>query len=663
MGLVETTTYRVETEMRAKDEASRAFEAISKSAEIATKAVEKMKHGLGLLGVGLGFHEAKKSLIDFNAGLEDSQVVMSGMLTMFTGAPLAKAWDRAGESVATFNRMAAKSSLTTKDLVNMASLIERPLLQSGVAMNDIEKITFGAANAAKAFGIGAEVAAMDIQQALSGGVHIKDRFAMSLLAQKGIDYTPQKFNALDTAHKVDILQKASQSSAILQMAKKQGEDTFHGVISTLEDNMGLLMGRMGTGIFKDITREVASWNDWMDKNSIQIDHIARTVNDSLVTGFRYVKSVFQFMYDHADAIIEIGKVWGVAKLGGSLGGGLGMGGGNLSAITASMSPLGASIGNSVRAAILSIGMRFPGMIGPMNAMGNVGAMMGRLGGAAGALGPAGVLGIGFAAHELGEYLGVHRALTAAIDPARYKLEALKASMDVFDDAIKRTTASMEAEKGGLGTTSAKNALGAVDFYKQQLNVLSDIQAGRYSGSSSAIPGIRTANQRVLMRSAGFDEDEMAKLGSFGSRAAAIVGLQRRITGVGSRTYLASHETDKGLEAAMKLMTPAQRASIDANKATQLVMEKFMQIFAGSNYGMSGLNAALMSPVEIKKMLLADALDPFKGANVNQNITNHINVEVSAKDPDRWLMEVDEKVARKIRAPSQPRGSVVTRGGL
>jgi hypothetical protein len=563
--------------------------------------------------------------------------------------------------------MAAKSSLTTKDLVNMASLIERPLLQAGVKMNDIEKMTFGAANAAKAFGIGAEVAAMDIQQALSAGVHIKDRFAMSVLAQKGIDYTPEKFNKLTTEKKTEVFQRAFQSQAILDMAKKQGEDTFHGVMSTLDDNFSLLMGKIGQPVFKALTTEVAGWNTWMEKNSLTIDKIASTVSSSLVTGFRYVKSVAQFLYDHADTLMMIGKVWAVGKLGGMLGGGLGIGGGNLGAITGTLTPMGAMIKEAVRSSMMAMS-GFMGR-GASGALGTLGLGFSQMGGVLGALGPGGVLGIGYVAHQLGEYLGVHKALTQAIDPTRAKLIELEKSMEVFDDAVKRASKDLDNEKGALGSQSMKNAIGSVDYMKTQINVLRDVSYGRYKGAAEdrtyGLMGGHTGNIRAALASAGYTEDEMRQKGLFtrSGRLAEEMRLQARTQTTGAFSYLASHQTDIGIEAAMKMMTASERASIDTKKATQLVMEKFMQLFTSSGYGMTGLNAALMSPAEIKKMLLKESLDPFGGANINQNITNHINVEMTAKDPDRWLQELDDKVARKIKAPTQARGSIITRGGL
>ena len=659
MGLVSTTTYRVETEMRAKDEMSAAFTAISRSADVAQKAIDQVKRGAALLGVGIGFQQAKKHLIDFNAGLEDSQVVMAGMLTMFTGAKLEKSWDRAGQSVATFNAMAAKSALTTKDLVNMASLIERPLLQAGVGMNQIEKVTFGAANASKAFGIGAEVAAMDIQQALGAGVHIRDRFMISLLAQKGIDYTPTKFNALTTAKRVEVITKATQSDAILAMAKKQGEDTFHGVTSTLEDNLSLLAGRAGLPLFKEITHEVQRWNAWLEKNADSVERMSKAIGSGLVSGFKQLKEYADVIASHADTLMAIGKVWAAVKLGGIIGGGLGMGGGNLAAISQAFAPMGTSIGNSIRAMFLSTGIRFPGLIGPMSA---VASGLSKFGGVLGALGPGGVLGIGFAAHELGEYLGVHRALTAVIDPTRVKLEHLTKSMENFDESVKRAAASVANEKGAKGSQSSINAIGAVEQMKQNRHMLEHMLAGA-TGSTDWQRRLNLISGRKNLDSTDYTSDEKNKFTTPSAVQAEIDRLRDKIANVSINQITANRETDWGITEAMKLMSASEKASIDLKVGQQLINSEFMQLFSSSGYRMTGLNEALMSPVEIKKKLLSGATDPFKGASINQNITNHIQVEVSAKDPDRWLRELDEKVQRKIKAPSQARGSIITRGGL
>ena len=69
--------------------------------------------------------------------------------------------------------------------------------------------------------------------------------------------------------------------------------------------------------------------------------------------------------------------------------------------------------------------------------------------------------------------------------------------------------------------------------------------------------------------------------------------------------------------------------------------------------------------DVKKTIGSGAFnDPFKAQAANHyNVTNHIQVEVSAKDPDRWMAELDSKVARKVRAPTQAKGTINTRGGM
>lgn len=669
MSLFGNVVYQVQTNLTANNQSSAAFYAITKSAEGMTAAVDGAKRALHLLGVGYGFHELKKHLFDFNAQLEDYRVKMAGMLTMFTKADMAKSWERAGESVDTFNVMAAKSALTTKELVNMASLIERPLLSAGVSMSQIEELTFGAANAAKAFGTETGLAARDIEYMLTRGVHIRDRFGINLLNQRSIHLTPEQFNAKSAFDRAKIVGEALKSPEILEMARKQGQETFHGVMSTLEDNMQLLGGRIGSGVFHEISLEIRSWNEWMQKNQIEIDKFANVVKTDLVTGFKYLKEVAGFLVDNGDTLMAIGKVWIAAQVGSSIGGALGMGGGNLKAILGTFSPIGQAITAGIRNAMIATAIHVPGMAGVFGSLasgaGRLGAFASGLGGAAGALGPAGILGLGYAAHELGEYLGVHRAITAVIDPTRVKLEHLKASMEVLDDQVKRTAASMADEKGGLGTTTAKNALGVVDFMKQQVNVLGDIQNAR-GGIAGQSARFNRAAIWGRLRAAGFDDDEIKNrhLDTRAGRMVMLNELSLKEQMVGGRTFRASHDTDMGIEAALKLMSQTERNSLDMKKGYEIIMQKFVQLMNSGGFGMFGVvDRALMSPEGIKRILLAEALDPFKGAMVNQNITNHINVEVSAKDPDRWLLEVDQKMQRKIRAPSQAKGSIITRGGL
>jgi hypothetical protein len=105
------------------------------------------------------------------------------------------------------------------------------------------------------------------------------------------------------------------------------------------------------------------------------------------------------------------------------------------------------------------------------------------------------------------------------------------------------------------------------------------------------------------------------------------------------------------------MTAEQRRSVDEGKARFIVMQQILAALR-DHTAFPGMKAVI-------ETLLKDAKDPLSDQKRGGNtyVTNNIQVDVAAKDPDRWIAELDAKVARKIRAPSQARGTIDTRGGM
>jgi len=390
----ETQTYRVETIYDVTDRASRSLGEIEKSARAAaasTHSLKSMIMGLGALHLGsMAIGKAKSLLIDYNASLEQSKSVIAGMLTLYTGAPIDKTWDRAAISVERFQQMAKVSALTTKELVETAQGLTRPLIQVGVKMTDIEKITFGVANAAKAFGMSGSVVALDVEQALRGSVGVRDRFMNSMLAQKGIELSADQFNKMDQSKRINILQKALTSPAISQMAEKQSQ-TFSGVISTLEDNLSIALGKVGLPLFKAITEEIKGWNAWVDKNGSRIEEIGKSFAHGVMVAFNTIKEiahaifpilkevmsvivdVMKFAAEHKDVLVGLAKALLVYKIG-QTAGRMGMGaisdiggfagglGGSIKAIAESFGGL-KSGSTSLVSLFGSLASNLPGVIG------------------------------------------------------------------------------------------------------------------------------------------------------------------------------------------------------------------------------------------------------------------------------------------------------------
>jgi hypothetical protein len=613
------TKYNVVVDFKANDHATKIIDNIGKSSERTAKSTGSLSSSLmGLGGAVAGSRllgMAKTALIGFNSSLEDSRTVMAGMLQMNVGGNWEKNMDRATASVDRFQQMAKTSALTTKDLVGMAQMIEGPLLQAGAGMKSIEDLTFGAANAAKAFQIPAEMAALDIQQAINGTLSSKDRFAQSLLAQKGVGISSDSFNKKSSGERLDILGKALKSDAISKMAESQS-NTMTGVVSTLQDNIEMALGKVGLPLFKAITKEIEGWNAWFDANQNKVNQFATSFAQGLAKAFEHVKSAISFIVDHADTLLMIGKVWAAIKIGQAAGGMLGS--------------LGGAVGGL-------------GKLGGKAGMGDAGTLM--------------AVGTGSytIATEVFKELGVTGALHEAIlDKTSLRMEQLGKSMSIFDAAVLKSKDALSGEKGAKGTNTYATMVGANDVYKLKLKALEDSKRkdGSYGG----------AGFKNRLVAAGYDGDEVSKLNRDEGSATGLAmaeKLRANISRLDQQASDASIITDKRIEEVLSTMSGNQKSAVDIAKATQDVMMAMNASLAAGN--------GPLNYVQVKDMLMA-GLDPDVAnantrPNAKPNSTNiHIaKVEVPAKDPDRWIAELDAKVNKQIKAPKSAKRGL--RGGL
>lgn len=268
-----------------------------------------------------GFRAGAKHLIGFNANMEQSRIQMSGMLQLAGKMSKETADAGAANLVDTLQQKAKASVGTTQDMVEMASMITRPVMAAGLGMDQLGNFTAQAVVAAKAFGIESGMAARDIESALMGQLRSVDRFSRSLLEPLGYvgDEGRKAFNELGAAARAAKLGEALGGDAIMNMANAQA-NSFSGVLSTFQDTMQMTLGRAGKPLFAAITEELKSWNKWIDANGEKLDSMAKSFGSGLVSGFKMVKSVIGFMVDHADLLIMVAKSWAAVKLGQKLGG-------------------------------------------------------------------------------------------------------------------------------------------------------------------------------------------------------------------------------------------------------------------------------------------------------------------------------------------------------
>lgn len=304
--------------------AESALARVERSADAAGKSVNGLKSlllgsvaavaGLGIIG------KMSTAFVGFNSNVEQSKIQIAGLFELNKG----RAWnDNMAESSALVDRLAIRMKDavgTTSDAVSMASMLVQPLAAAHATMGQIENTTVGAVVAAKAFGIEAGQAALDIQQALGGTLGNKDRFALAFLGPQG--FSPETFNKLSASKRLEVITKALNGRAIQEMAKAQGE-SFAGVTSTMEDNLQQTLGKIGKPLFVAITNEVKQWNAWFEKNPEKVKQIAESVAKSLVQAFSMIKAGMEWVYQNRDLLMSLAKAALILKVGSAIGGTIG----------------------------------------------------------------------------------------------------------------------------------------------------------------------------------------------------------------------------------------------------------------------------------------------------------------------------------------------------
>lgn len=631
-------TYSVSTVYNVKNNASQPLREISQAARDTAQSTgtlsDQFKTLTAMAGAYFGFGKAKALLVDYNSELEQSQTIIAGMLSLYTGAHIEKSWSRASVSVERFQQMAAKSALTTKELVETAQGLTRPLIQVGVKMTDIEKITFGVANAAKAFSMNGAVVAMDIEQAIRGGVTERDRFAKSMLAQKEIGLTHTQFNAKSQQERIQILQKALTSKAISDMADKQS-GTMKGVFSTMEDNIQIAFGRVGLPLVAAITKQVKEWNTWLEANGSKVEEIGRSFSSAIMYGVKTMKQVVSEMWpfvqsfasaikdlisfasNHRETLLALAKALVVMKIGEKIGGLAKAGAGSIGGL---FSPFGESFSKIKE-----------GMEGLKNGTGaltaafsNMGAILGGAGGLLGAFSKLAVL-----AYTLGGFM-FRETQEEKERKARAQGQILAASQ--------YSQARHEVE-------TSQKFYDDLGFNPQMNQFTNSFQSAEYERL-----------QKLKADMAATEANLIAEGKKFGMVLEEITSEgERKMTLLSGPSSNLMKTTIPGYDALTSQLTQLFKdKSLQAAREYGQIMRSGWDFSAGQMFGAgSGVMGFYKEKVFVRKP--TDPDEEFQTKPWKQEVT--INIQrVMAKDPNRWLAEMDDMVARKNRAPTRARES-------
>lgn len=311
-----TTSYKVRIffEVEKQKAVADFFASTRKGAEDANRHVEGLSDtlkGVAKLAAGaFGLHEAKRAFIDFNSDMEQAKLTMAGLVSSMRGGTLQDSLKDANRLVDQLQLRSKSTVLTTEELVHMAQSITEPVMQAGGNMKTLEDFTVGAAVAAKALGANADYASIEITEALQGNWTKRARFMNMLMGPSGMDQ--HTFNHLSAGQRFSAVSSALNAPWIKNLAAAQ-HDSFAGVTSTLKDNIQIALGKVGLPLFKAITKEIGSWNEWFDKHPKEIEDVARQVTALLMGGFGVVKDVMQFVWENRELLKLLAEAVLVSK--------------------------------------------------------------------------------------------------------------------------------------------------------------------------------------------------------------------------------------------------------------------------------------------------------------------------------------------------------------
>lgn len=284
-----------------------ALAAMQREARGATSTIDRLAKAAAF---GFGMKSAYGWLVKYNAEVDDLKRKLSTIIMLNTGGDWNRAFGMASDLTFKLREDAKLSAGTMQDMVSFAAAIANPVLAAGGNMEQLRDFTRQAVVAAAALGERADLAQLDITQALQGTLTQRDRFARALLAPMG--FNPESFNKLSGKQRFDTLLKGLNDPAI-KAAAKSYEKSFSGVTSTLKDNLQQLGGTIGTQLFSAITTEVIKINSFFVKNKREVAEFASKAAQTLGEAFTAAKRAVGFLVEHRELIMALAKAYLIGK--------------------------------------------------------------------------------------------------------------------------------------------------------------------------------------------------------------------------------------------------------------------------------------------------------------------------------------------------------------
>jgi hypothetical protein len=614
-------TLRYEMDDRATRGANRLDSSLRRAQRSGSSLASTLRSVAMSMGAFFGLRAAGKALIGFNSNMEQARIQMAGMIQLTSGGDWTGNIAKANKLVGELQIKARESVGTTEDMVKMAGAITRPILAAGLGMDDLRDMTAQAVVAARSFGDAAEVAARDIDQALRGQFHATDPFMSKLMGARGYigEEGRKRFNEMTARQRAMEVRAALAHPAIAAMAKAQGQ-SFEGVLSTLQDRIQMLLGRVGLPLFKAISAEIQKWNEWLERNSETVERWATQIASGLVEAFKTLKDVVAWVIQHKTEVMAIGAAW----LMGRQGEGIGAAGGRAAVGYAGMAALGGD----------STARIFGAVVGGLTAL----------------PGPLGTLATATAATAFGLQLLARKQEERIDDEIRLKTK-MGAIRDWTAEAFDpkhgrwgRTEAQLLEEARKVAVREGMIGARGVNTKAVLENLLYKLPVGGTRSTGMGQIANRTPGQEILARGMTLGD-------AWRVRAGLIKGEDKK--------------TSEALQimAALVIANAPEEIRLRARLAEVLNnLSRNLSAFAGLyraaaavQGGVSAFGGGLMDVIRDPKKALDWAKDALSKNAVRPtvNVTIH-RIEVQSDDPDRFVFGLTRAFDDIIRNPSGAR---------
>jgi len=626
-----STVYDVKVRYSVDNRAGNAVGALSDDTRKLGREVEHttgkfMAMGAAVVAALTG-REAKKALLDFNSGVESAKIGLSAMIQGNTGGTWDRAIEKAGKLYDEFQSFSQMTPVTTAEMLTFGKAVAVSTFQAGGAIKDLTTITEQGVVAAKAFGYESAYSSLELSEMLAGNVNKRMMFAKQLLGMAHMD--EQKFNALTAEKRLQIVEDVLNSPAMKNAAEAFSK-SWVGVMSTLEDKLQIVLGKVGLPLFEAIKNEIKGWNDWLDQNKHKVEEIAHKVGSGLITGFGYVKDAVAFLVDHASELMAIGKIWLAVQVGGMMSS-LVKGG-----------TRGAGMLGDLRAWMAPARDRFNPETGDYEftkaGAGRTNVTLGNVAGSLPLLAQSAALGYAFGS-IVSEATGLKDALhDLAIGETGRQFEKINRAADALTQALQR--AADAAPKQAAAST---NLTGSANLARTMGNLAADAareeNQGTYSEGGYVPSDIYTQKMRALSQ-IGIGDEEISKAGGLQKFADE---MNARAKDLADRQAALQQTGNDAWEYGFGALTDYQRQTLDTAKAQQDLLAYI------NSHGMK------IDPKTIVEILRADTDDPegkHKKLAEKPNVNVHIQrIEVQSDDPDRMAFGLIEFFRDAAKNPS------------